>query len=282
MNTVLKSVLCFILAIFLSCYSCYSQEKARYKCAYQLDMLKDTLAMDYWRQEIYIVQIGDKLTKGFTYQKFYNDSLKKASPDLYRTLFSASVKESIEEMRRTGDLTSVRNNSFTPGAFTSDIYKDYKKKEIRVKDNVYVFNFIYTDDLKPQDWEILGDTLTILGYHCQKAQCHFRGRDFEAWFTPEIPISEGPWKFYGLPGLITKLHDVNKHYSFELIGFQESNDPIDTKISGDTKKITRKEFYDKALREKIDAVNRADGISVGIANYQPIVHHYDPIERDYK
>jgi GLPGLI family protein len=238
--------------------------------------------MEYFRQEIYIVQIGDKLTKGFTYQKFYLDSLQKSSPELYRQRFSASVKESIEAMRRTGDLSYVRNNFFTVGGFPSDLYKDYRKKEIRVRDNINIYNFVYKDELKPQDWEILSDTTTILGYHCQKAQCSWRGRDWTAWFTTEIPVSEGPWKFYGLPGLITKLHDTQNHYSFVLISFQETEEPIDIKLPKGTQKIERKEFIRASFGEKGEMINKAEMAKVGLSNDRPVKSNYDYIERDYK
>jgi len=282
MARIFKSITCLIISVILFEYSCYGQEQSRYKCAYRFDFLKDTLKWEYFRQEIYIVQIGDKLTKGFTYQKFYNDSLQKASPELYRTLFNVSVKKSIEDMRRTGDVSYAQNNSFTNGGFPSDLYKDYRKNEMRIRDNISIHDFLYTDELKPQDWEILSDTATVLGYHCQKAQCQWRGRDYEAWFTSEIPINEGPWKFYGLPGLITKLYDTKKHYSFELIGFQEIKEPIDTKIPKDAKKIERKDFYSIAFGKKGDEIGRTDAAAVGISNDAPVINYYDPIERDWK
>jgi len=284
MNT-LKSILCFILTVLLSGYSCYGQEQSRYKCSYRFDFLRDTLKGEYFRQEIYIVQIGDNLTKGFTYQKFYLDSLLKASPDLYRKLFSASVEETIGDIRRTGDLSYGMNNFFNAGYFASTLYKDYKKNKIQVRDKISTHSFIYTDELKPQDWEILSDTATILGYHCQKAKCSWRGRDYEAWFTQEIPISEGPWKFYGLPGLITKLYDTKKHYSFELIGFQEIKEPIDIKTPKDAQKIERKEFYRMQFGEKANSIANADMAKVGLYNDKPDKSHivqYDFIERDYK
>jgi len=281
MNT-LKFVLFFILAGFLLCYSCYGQEKTHYKCFYQFNMLRDTTKNEYFRQEIYIVQISDNLTKGFTYQKFYIDSLRKSSPELYHKLFSASVKESIDAMRRTGDISYVHNNSFSHGAFASDLYKDYKKDEIQVRDNISIHSFIYKDELKPQNWEILSDTTTILGYQCQKAQCQWRGRDWVAWFTPEIPINEGPWKFYGLPGLITKLHDTQNHYSFVLIGFQKIEEPIDTKIPKDTQKIDRKEFIRTAFGYKGNMINDAEMAKVGLSNSEPVKQNYDYIELDYK
>jgi len=278
---IFKCVLFFILSWFLSCDFCYSQEKSRYKCAYQFDILKDTLAEQYFRQDISILQIGDNLTKGFTYQKFYLDSLRNSSPELYRKLFNASVQESIEAMRRTGNLSYIHNNPFHYGAFASDLYKDYKKNEIRVRDNISIHSFIYKDELKPQDWEILSDTTTILGYHCQKAQCNWRGRDWIAWFTPDIPISEGPWKFYGLPGLITKLHDTKNHYSFVLIGFQEIEAPIDAKIPKETQKIDRKEFIRTKFGEKGNMINDAEMAKVGLSNSEPVNNNYDYIELDY-
>lgn len=279
---VIKYILSIVIAA--STLSCYGQQKTNYKCAYQFDILRDTIAKEYFRKEVYIVQIGEKMTKGFTYQKFYLDSLREHSPDLYRKLFTNSVRESIEAMRRTGEMSHVRNNAFTNGAFPSDLYKDYTKNEIRVRDNVASQEFVYKDELKPQEWEILDDTTTILGYHCQKAKCHFKGRDYEAWFTTEIPISEGPWKFYGLPGLITKLYDTKKHYTFELIGFQKTEEPIDTKTPADSRKIERKEFLRMKFGEKGETIKKMEAAKVGLSvdSGSKSTKHYDYIELDYK
>ncbi len=52
------------------------------------------------------------------------------------------------------------------------------------------------------NWKITADTMQIGKYNCTKALLNFRGRNYEAYFTEEIPISAGPWKFKSLPGLI--------------------------------------------------------------------------------
>lgn len=47
----------------------------------------------------------------------------------------------------------------------------------------------------------------ILGYDCNIAEVNFRGRNYRVWYTKEIPFSDGPWKFFRLPGLILKAED---------------------------------------------------------------------------
>lgn len=44
----------------------------------------------------------------------------------------------------------------------------------------------------------------------QKATCDFAGRKWIAWFTTEIPIQDGPYKFYGLPCAYCEIRRPNK------------------------------------------------------------------------
>lgn len=84
----------------------------------------------------------------------------------------------------------------------------------------------YEEKWNGQDWTLQGDTASFLGHQCQKAMCHWRGRDYIAWFAPDIPIRRGPWKFGGLPGLIMKVHDVDSLYAFEAVAIEKGNFPI--------------------------------------------------------
>lgn len=56
-------------------------------------------------------------------------------------------------------------------------------------------------------WELHQETKTIGQFECNKASCSFRGRSYEVWYTPEIPIFYGPWKLHGLPGLVMEVKD---------------------------------------------------------------------------
>ena len=84
----------------------------------------------------------------------------------------------------------------------------------------------YEEKWNGQDWTLQGDTASFLGHQCQKAICHWRGRDYIAWFAPDIPIRRGPWKFGGLPGLIMKVHDMDSLYVFEAVAIENGNFPI--------------------------------------------------------
>lgn len=72
----------------------------------------------------------------------------------------------------------------------------------------------YADNGNRQQWHIEDGDTTICGYSCGKAWTDIGGRRWTAWFTTDIPISEGPWKLHGLPGLILKAVEADSIYSF--------------------------------------------------------------------
>ncbi len=66
-------------------------------------------------------------------------------------------------------------------------------------------------------WELLEKTKKIGGFTCNSAKIKFRGRTFIAWYTMEIPIPFGPWKFKGLPGFILEVYEREKLWSIKAI-----------------------------------------------------------------
>ena len=62
--------------------------------------------------------------------------------------------------------------------------------------------FSVRDTLHSMKWQLMGKSQTILGYPCLSAATRFRGRTYTAYYTRKLPISNGPRKLGGLPGLI--------------------------------------------------------------------------------
>lgn len=115
----------------------------------------------------------------------------------------------------------------------------------------------YTEPLEEMNWTIVEDsTTTVLGYECIMAKSDYHGRQWKAWFTPEIPVPFGPWKLRGLPGLILKA-DADGGFSFVATGL-ERTDRIITPIylQGNYTKVDRL----KALNDAEYFVNNEESI----------------------
>ncbi len=101
------------------------------------------------------------------------------------------------------------------------IHFDLKTK--RLKREVVLFQggknrqFLVTEDQFPIRWKLARDEKVIGGVLCRKASGYFRGRNYEAWYAPGIPVRMGPWKFSGLPGLILEIYDLEKQVFFSAI-----------------------------------------------------------------
>ena len=97
-----------------------------------------------------------------------------------------------------------------------------------------------------------------MGYPCQKATATFRGRDYEAWFTPEIPVNDGPWKFFGLPGLILKVTDAENIFSFVCVGLGNLISPQDITM--------QKMKYIDCNRDELAKIKKKQGGETKVVN----------------
>ena len=118
------------------------------------------------------------------------------------------------------------------GSFSYHILKNYPKKGMRTVTKYKGKSFIYTEPLTDIKWTLEDGDSTILGYPCKKASCTFRNRTWHVWYTLDIPLSEGPWKLDGLPGMILKAVDQKKQFAFDCIGIKENvNKPMSMELS---------------------------------------------------
>ncbi len=108
--------------------------------------------------------------------------------------------------------------------------------------------FAIEEPMRQQQWKIEEDTKTIKGYVCKKATCHFAGRDYVAWYTMDIPISDGPYKFNGLPGLIVNIKDSKGEHFFELVGLSKLTNGAKVFLTNREKAKITTEDYLKALK----------------------------------
>ena len=255
-------------------------DETHLKCSYIYTSLKDTISRTQ-KDDLLYLQIGKNLSKCYSYYTYQSDSLSstKDGIETSRQLFKKAIAET----------KGVPQGGFPYKRMRTCVYKNYPQGKMTVTDGISSQDYIYEDVLNAQNWYVLDSIKTILDYTCQKAKCDFRGRQWTAWFSTEIPISDGPWKFSGLPGLIMEAYDKGRQYHFlinglenvkrEKIVFSKSN-------TGNKKfeKTNRKDFL-KAWKRYLMDINGYIKLETGIdlgGNISQKVMQYDLIELDYK
>lgn len=131
-------------------------------------------------------------------------------------------------------------------------------------------------------WNILKQFKDINGYKCQKASTSYGGRTWEAWFTKDIPINAGPYKFKGLPGLILEISDTTQSYIFKFYSFKKRDwfnkdfncnfkrlfysNPLDEVIETNRDEFNniQYQYSSMSLNEKMNYQNPGKSISLGI------------------
>ncbi|WP_276876914.1 GLPGLI family protein [Chryseobacterium joostei] len=136
------------------------------------------------------------------------------------------MKVEIEAMKKAGMMKDLSKSLKTP-KISARIYKAYPSMKVQYVDKIAngftPSNIGYSEDLK-FNWNILSDKQKIGEYNTQKATTEFGGRKWTAWFSTDIPFQDGPYKFSGLPGLIVKIEDADKNYSWVLQGNKKVKD----------------------------------------------------------
>jgi len=203
--------------------------------AYNYKSIIDTNNKDDIKEEVMVLLLNDSLSLFASQKRLQTDS---SAYDRH--------KKGVEWVLTT--VVLVDN-----GVTASTNYQIFKSgNEIRTLDAINgkgvtgnkVINQ-YDESTEDFDWEILPDTTRIASYLCQKAKVDYGGRVWYAWFCPEIPLSDGPYTFSGLPGLIFQIHDEDNYFQFDLMQIQNVNRSVWVNIRPDQtiEKIDKKEFF---------------------------------------
>ena len=123
----------------------------------------------------------------------------------------------------------------------------------RLEDKLYQYYPILNKDFYIKEdsisqkiqWTIIDSVKKeIMGYSCTLATCSFRGRQYQAYFSPDIPFFTGPWKLAGLPGTILDASTKDGMYRFS--AYLISTNILSYKIENpyDIKQISFLTFFD--------------------------------------
>ena len=146
----------------------------------------------------------NKLIHSKIFSKYFN---KLKSKDPYNITMSASDPEIIEANK-------YKNK------YKVTIEKDFKSQKYKYQQHAFMSVLQYQAKLPELKWQLQDSTKTILGYTVYKAGLNYKGRHYTAWYAPAIAVSDGPYKFGGLPGLILEIYDDKDDYHFTATGIE--------------------------------------------------------------
>ncbi|WP_378186013.1 GLPGLI family protein [Aquimarina sp. W85] len=118
--------------------------------------------------------------------------------------------------------------------------------------------FIVKESFTTIDWVLQKETKKIGKYNCQKAIADYKGRQWTVWFTTEIPVTRGPWKLRGLPGLILEATENRDKFSFyaETVNLNPDDLLIQEKLKEPIiDNLSTNESYVGALKSKYDDIS---------------------------
>lgn len=236
-----------VAVVFLTVVSCFSQAKTSNETdllvSYQMDFNK-FLKSDV-KLTVNTVLIVTNQGSLFTFEQMMN-------------LFK------IQEERELTDAEVLLNNS--PFEFLIKNNNDSSEHYEEIGNDCYKFK-----EKINHDWKLTNQDSLIAGYSCKKATLNYVGRQWTAWYTNEIPVSFGPYKFNGLPGLILKIKDSESTFDFtvneiktgefnielpiENFFIKEAAKPFENIASSDFFQI-RTKFNQMSLDQKLQYMNR--------------------------
>ena len=189
-------------------------------------------------EDLLLLQIGRNVTKVYSYKTWQTDSLVRVTPP--------------EQV--------MANLGSFHGGVQDVLFRNAAAGRLTHTDQIGMDHLLYTEPLPDCGWELTDGERTILGYACRRAACTFRGRSYEAWYTPEIAVSCGPWKFGGLPGLILAVRDAAGVLELEATGVEQRVEPI-CMTDRNYMKTNRKKYLELKQKVMTDPVGYLAGNS---------------------
>lgn len=211
-------------------------DQARVECFYRLTYRLDSTALAT-RTETMRLQVGSKWSRFESLTALRGDSVTQAAVTAGLAQAKATGAVPTLDLRPLGLTTTYRT-----GFRGQVIFKTPAAQQVLVNDIMGTVHYAYTEPA-PLAWTIGTATSTIAGYACQQATTTWGGRTWQAWFTREVPVADGPYKFYGLPGLIVKVADTRQHYVYELVALRRLPAPVSLKLPDPAAKPIAKDQF---------------------------------------
>lgn len=238
-----------ILMLMFSFFGKVFSQTERY--IYQTEVNPDTINLVNMKVENTFLDIKGNQSLFISESKLLRDSLTTV-------LRQQGITETKKSKKDKSEFPKLPNGkSIQPTFFDYFITKNMEDKSVNFVESIGSKQVYYQEDRK-MNWEISTEVSDFNNYKVQKATMSFGGRIWTAWFAPEIKISDGPYKFLGLPGLILKLEDEKGDYRFSFVKKINIEKAFSEIIKPEARKSTRINFQGDKASVRMEMVKNKD------------------------
>lgn len=198
---------------------------------YDYQFIPDSTNVSDVKNEMMNLDVSKSGSKFYSATVYHSDSLMKADVQ--------------KQIAASGTINIKSDNQ--KGLVRYTISKKYPKYEVFLHNRI-LRDLYNVSEERPIVWKITPEKLKIGEWSTQKAEADFAGRHWYAWFTTDIPIQDGPYKFHGLPGLIVKLEDQTQSHRFTLQGVKNISSIPEDVFKANEISVNSKQ-YNKLLKD---------------------------------
>jgi GLPGLI family protein len=140
-----------------------------------------------------------------------------------------------------------------------EVYKNLKEDKMVDEREFMTKMFLIKGNTSPYPWKISDGQKKILDYICMKASYQDSTANYVVWFSPQIPVANGPAEFGGLPGMILQV-DINDGERM-ITAVEVTEEKVDTELLKEPskgKEVTQEEFRE-IMREKMKEMETMHG-----------------------
>ena len=174
---------------------------------------------------------------------------------LYKTMDTQKKEEEINPMEENSNV----HVKIVSGSADDRILKNFTNNKIIDQREFMGKKFLIKGNMEEKIWKVTTEQKKILNHVCQKAVLQDTSQSVIAWFTPQIPTSNGPDRFGDLPGMILEL-SINEGkrtiVANKIVLDKLPENTIETPKKG--KKVTIEEFR-KIQEEKMKEMGGSGG-----------------------
>jgi GLPGLI family protein len=254
------------------------QDTVSLNVVYEFKYIRDLSNKQHPYTANMVLSLGKQHSR-YCSEKLYKENDKNAVAERKKQQEQSSASSQPTTVVSGGPLLIVNKYG---AIINEELVKNVAARQLTIHARMGIKSYFIETALPVINWTLQNDKKTIGKYTCQKATGSYGGRTYEAWFCPDIPFQDGPWKLSGLPGLILEAKDTKNEVVFTFKELNSNTDAEETTKSFLSNPFSIKTTLKNYMRAKVAFETDPETITSAMApNARLAVRNLDDPDSPY-